>query len=211
MGKLSRRKIIAATTFLGVCVSRGSRSAWPVGPDERFDSTKLPEGWETVFGDWGIEEVPGASRNGRALIQRAIDNEFNIILAPGGPYGDVDVSVRFKPISGREDASGGIVFRFSEGRYYLMRAHANEDNFRLYYFDGRRHMLASTSIMAPMLGEWHTLRVLAHGDSLRGWLNSRPLINHRDSRFTAGRIGLWTKADSITAFDSLAITPNDAG
>jgi hypothetical protein len=121
------------------------------------------------------------------------------------------VSVRFKPISGSEDASGGIVLRFSEGRYYLMRANANEDNFRLYYFDGRRHMLASTSIMAPMLGEWHTLRVLAHGDSFGGWLNSRPLINHRDSRFTAGRIGLWTKADSITAFDSLAITPKDAG
>jgi hypothetical protein len=72
-------------------------------------------------------------------------------------------------------------------------------------------MLASASIMAPMLGEWHTLRVSANGDNLRGWLNSRPLINHRDGRFTAGRIGLWTKADSITAFDSLAITPKDAG
>jgi hypothetical protein len=72
-------------------------------------------------------------------------------------------------------------------------------------------MLASTSIMAPMLGEWHTLRVAAHGDSLLGWLNSRLLINHRDARFTTGRIGLWTKADSVTAFDSLAITPKDAG
>jgi hypothetical protein len=80
----------------------------------------------------------------------------------------IDVSVRFKPISGWEDASGGIVFRFSEGRYYLMRANATEDNFRLYYYDGRRRMLASASIMAPMLGEWHTLRVLATADSLRG-------------------------------------------
>jgi hypothetical protein len=65
--------------------------------------------------------------------------------------------------------------------------------------------------MAPMLGEWHTLRMSASGDSLRGWLNGRPLINHRDSRFTSGRVGLWTKADSITAFDSLAITSKDAG
>jgi hypothetical protein len=193
MGKLSRRNIVAASTFLGACVSTGSRFAWPSAPDERFDLTKVPEGWEILSGDWGIEEVPGASRNGRALVQRAIDNEFNVILAPGGPYGDVEVAVRFTPISGSEDASGGIVFRFSEGRYYLVRANANEDNFRLYYYDVRRHMLASTSIMAPMLGEWHTLRVSAHGDSIRGWLNSRPLINHRDPRFTAGRIGLWTK------------------
>ena len=65
--------------------------------------------------------------------------------------------------------------------------------------------------MAPMLGEWHTIRALATKDSLRGWLNGRPLINHRDTRFTAGRIGLWTKADSVTAFDGLAVTPQDAG
>ena len=159
----------------------------------------------------GIEEVPGASRNGRALVQRATNNEFNVIVAPGGPYGDVDVSVRFKPMFGWEDASGGIVFRFSEGRYYLVRANALEDNFRLYYYDRGRYMLDSASIMAPMLGAWHTLRVVANGDSLRGWLNSRPLINHRDSRFTAGRIGLWTKADSITAFDNLVITAKDPG
>jgi len=211
MSELSRRKLIAATTHLGSCASTASRFAWPAGPDERFDFTKLLDGWEIISGAWGLEEVAGASRDGRALVQRATNNKFNVILAPGSPYGDVEVSVRFKPISGSEDASGGIVFRFSDGRYYLVRANATEDNFRLYYYDGRRYMLASASIMAPMLGEWHTLRVSANGDNLRGWLNSRPLINHRDGRFTAGRIGLWTKADSITAFDSLAITPKDAG
>jgi hypothetical protein len=211
MSELSRRTLIAATTLLGSCASTASRFAWPAGPDERFDFTKLLDGWEIISGAWGLEEVAGASRDGRALVQRATNNKFNVILAPGGPYGDVDVSVRFKPISGLEDASGGIIFRFSDGRYYLVRANATEDNFRLYYYDGRRYMLASASIMAPMLGEWHTLHVSANGDNLRGWLNSRPLINHRDGRFTAGRIGLWTKADSITAFDSLAITPKDAG
>jgi hypothetical protein len=143
MDKLSRRKIIAATTLLGACVSTGGRFAWPAVPDERFDFTKLSEGWETVSGAWGMEDVPGASRDGRAFVQRATNNEFNVSIAPGGPYVDVDVSVRFKLISGWEDASGGIVFRFSEGRYYLVRANANEDNFRLYYYDRRRYMLAS--------------------------------------------------------------------
>ena len=199
---------MAASALLGACFV--SCFAWAAGPDERVDLSKLSEGWETISGIWGIENVAVASGNGRALVQRATDNEFNIIIAPGGPYGDVDVSVRFRPISGWEDASGGIVFRFSEGRYYLVRANANEDNFRLYYYEGRRRMLASASIMAPMLGEWHTLRVAAHGDSLRGWLNSRLLINHRDNRFSTGRIGLWTKADSVTAFDGLVITRKDA-
>src|SRR5216684_394609 len=106
MSELTRRKIIAATTFLGSCVSTASRFAWAAGPDERSDFTKLLDGWEIISGAWGLEEVAGASRDGRALVQRATNNKFNVILAPGGPHGDVDVSVRFKPISGSEDASG---------------------------------------------------------------------------------------------------------
>src|SRR5262245_28998222 len=110
MIKLSRRDVVAATVFLGVGASTPSRFARAAGPDERPDLTTLSEGWETVSGTWGVEDVPGGSRNGRALVQRATGNEYNVIVAPGGPYGDLDVSVRFRPISGREDASGGIVF-----------------------------------------------------------------------------------------------------
>jgi hypothetical protein len=211
MKKISRRKIIATTSVLAACVTAGKRFAWSAGTDEQLDLTRRSDGWETVSGQWGIEEVPGASRDERALLQRATNNEFNVIVAPGGPYTDVDVSVRFKPISGREDASGGIVFRFSEGRYYVVRANALEDNFRLYYYDRGRHMLTSAAIKAPTLGEWHTLRVTANKDNLRGSLNGQELINHRDSRFPAGRIGLWTKADSITAFDGLTVNSINGG
>jgi hypothetical protein len=209
MNPPSRRKFLA-TAVAGACASTAAQLAWPAGQLERFELTGL-EGWETISGTWRTEEVPGASDSGRALVQRATDNEFNVIVAPGGPYRDVDVSMRFKPISGQEDASGGIVFRFAEGRYYLIRANALEDNFRLYYYDRGRHMLTTASVMAPALGEWHTLRVLTSGENLRGWLNGRALIDHRDSRFTGGRFGLWTKTDSITAFDSVTAMAKDAG
>src|SRR5262245_7636236 len=210
MHRLSRRRLLTGATLVGAYASTGAGLAWSAGSDDRPDLAR-PESWETISGTWHTEQVPGASRDGNALVQRATNNEFNVIVAPGGPYRHVEITVRFRPISGQEDASGGLVFRFAEGRYYLIRANALEDNFRLYYYDRGRYMLASASVMAPVLGAWHTLRVLANGDSLRGWLNSRPLINHRDGRFTAGRIGLWTKADSVTAFDDLAITPKDAG
>ena len=95
-----------------------------------FPEAGLP-GWTSVAGRWAVEPMPDASGGGRALVQRAVDNAFNVIVAPGGPYTDVDVTVRFKPISGREDASGGIVFRFVDGRYYVVRANALEGNFRL--------------------------------------------------------------------------------
>ena len=166
------------------------------------------EGWKTVDGKWTVEEIPGAPSRKKVLVQRAVENQFNVIVAPGGPYTDVDVSVRFKPISGREDASGGIVFRFSEGRYYVVRANALKNNFRLYYYDRGRHQLATATVQPPVLGQWHTLRVIAVADLIQAYLDGKLLLNHRDSRFRSGQIGLWTKSDSITAFDDMEIKSN---
>ena len=175
-------------------------------PLTRFDfEQKGTQGWTTVDGQWTVEEIPDAPRGKHVLVQRAVENAFNVIVAPGGPYTDIGVTIRFKPISGRDDASGGIVFRFSEGRYYVIRANALENNFRLYYYDLGRHQLASARVQSPTLGQWHTLRVVAVGDQIQGWLDGQLLINHRDSRFRSGQVGLWTKADSITAFDDLTV------
>jgi len=175
-------------------------------PVERVDfEAKGIEGWTPVAGQWAVEEMDGAPSGKRGLVQRATRNAYNVIVAPFGPYTDVDVSMKFKPISGREDASGGIVFRFIDGKYYIVRANALEDNFRLYSYDRDRRQLATANVKAPALGQWHTVRVVAVGDHIQAWLDGTRYLDHRDSRFTSGRVGLWTKADSITAFDDLAI------
>ncbi len=179
---------------------------------ERFDfEPPTLEGWKTVDGQWTVEEMDGAPSGQRVLVQRAVKNAFNVIVAPGGPYTDVDVSVRFKPISGREDASGGIVLRYAEGRYYVVRANALENNFRLYYYDQSRHQLATATVQPPALGQWHTIRVVAVGDHFQASLDGQRLLDHRDARFRAGQVGLWTKADSITAFDDLMVRGVAAG
>ena len=128
-----------------------------------------------------------------------------MIVAPSGPFTDVDVSMKFKPISGREDASGGIVFRFTDGRYYVVRANGLEGNFRLYTYDRGRREIASASVKAPPLGQWHSVRLVAIGDQIQAWLDGKLLLEHRDTKLKSGRVGLWTKADSITAFDDLTI------
>ncbi len=179
---------------------------------ERWDfEAKGIDGWTVVTGQWAVEDMTGAPSGKRVLVQRALKNTFNVIVAPAGPYSDVDVSMRFKPISGREDASGGIVFRFADDKYYLIRANALEDNFRLYYYDRGRSMLESARVKAPSLGEWHTVRAVVVGDHMQGWLDGALLLDHRDQRFSAGRVGLWTKADSITAFDDLTVRGVAAG
>jgi hypothetical protein len=113
--------------------------------------------------------------------------------------------VAFKPISGQEDASGGIVFRFKDGLYYVVRANALEDNLRLYYYDRGRRQIATARVKAPTLGEWHVMRLVTVGDRMQAWLDGALYLDHRDARLTVGRVGLWTKADSITAFDDLLI------
>jgi 3-keto-disaccharide hydrolase len=201
--RLSRRTLVGGAAALGAgLAARPTRLR--AAPDQRFDLTKPLEGWQIVTGKWAIEAMDDAAQ-GHALVQRATDNTFNVIVAPGGPYGDVEVSVRFKPMAGREDASGGIVFRFAENHYYVIRANALEDNFNFYYYEGSRHQIAGASTKAPALGQWHRLRISAEGDRIRGWLNEQQLIDRRDQRYKSGRIGLWTKADSITAFDELTV------
>jgi 3-keto-disaccharide hydrolase len=173
---------------------------------ERFDFEEGNlEGWKTIDGQWTVEAMPGALSGERVLVQRAVKNAFNVIVAPGGPYTDVDVSVRFKPISGREDASGGIVFRFADGRYYVVRANALENNVRLYYYDRSRHQLATAKVQSPALGQWHMLRVVVVGDHIQASLDGQRLLDQRDPRFRIGQVGLWTKADSITAFDDFVV------
>ncbi len=200
--------------LLGACLLLGSTLMADAGdlklpdgiPAERFDfEQKGIEGWRSVEGRWAVEQMAGAPSGKRVLVQRAVENAFNVIVAPGGPYTDVDVSVRFKPISGREDASGGIVFRFTEGRYYGVRANALEDNFRLYSYDRGRHQLATARVEPPALGQWHTLRVVAVGGRIQAYLNGKLLLDHRDTRFGLGQVGLWTKADSVTAFDDFVV------
>ena len=174
--------------------------------EQTFDfNAKGIADWTVVEGQWVVEDMPGAEGGRKALVQRATRNEFNVIVAPPGPFTDVDVSVKFDPLSGREDASGGIVFRFADGKYYVVRANALETNFRLYSYDRGRRQLATASVKVPALGQWHTVRVVAVGDHMQAWLDGKLSLDHRDSRFKSGRVGLWTKADSITAFDDLTI------
>jgi Domain of Unknown Function (DUF1080) len=211
---LSRRKWLATTIatlgLLGVRrppAALGADLTVPGGAaEDRFDFDKAGvEGWTVVSGQWTVEDMEGAPSGKKVLVQRATRNEFNVIVAPPGPYTAIDVSMKFKPISGKQDASGGIVFRFADGKYYVVRANALEDNLRLYVYDQGRRQIASARVKPPAPGAWHDMRVVAVDHQMQAWLNGMSLLQHRDSRFKTGRVGLWTKADSVTAFDDLII------
>lgn len=157
--------------------------------------------WKFVAGKWERRK----SGDSMVLAQTAESKPWAVAILEDKRFSDVDVTVKFRPISGNEDSSGGIIFRVKDGKnYFLVRANALEDNFRFYtMIDGKRKQLATAKVDPPKQGDWHAIRVVAMGDQIQAYLNGKLLIEHKDKTFTEGYVGLWTKADSVTEFGDL--------
>lgn len=163
-------------------------------------------------GRWIVQAEPDAPSGANVLAQLSADgtdSRFPIAVADAPPLRDVRVSVQCKPISGVVDQACGLVFRYrDENNYYLTRANALEDNVRLYRVkNGNRSQFDGWS--GPVTSKaWHELRVDARGDHLEVYWEGKKIIDGRDSTFPeAGKVGVWTKADSVTYFDDLSETP----
>src|SRR2546427_2250106 len=154
--------------------------------------------WKFVAGKWTYRPS-----GGRQVLAQVVETQpWAVAILEDQKVGDVDVTVRFRPISGKEDASGGIIFRARDGRnYFLIRANALENNFRLYTIvNGKRSTIASARVTEPSLGAWHSIRVVAVGPRIQGYLDRTPLLDHEDNTFTGGWGGVWTKTESGTPF-----------
>ncbi len=116
------------------------------------------------------------------------------------------MEVKFKPISGNEDAAGGLMWRWKDGdNYYVARANALENNLSLYHTTrGSRRTIKYVD--APVPGDqWHTLRVEFAGRRIKVLLDGMQYIDLEDEHISgAGTVGVWTKADSVTAFDDFS-------
>ena len=168
------------------------------------DLSKENPKWKFVVGKWTYR--PSGGR--QVLAQVAETQPWAVALLEDQKFEDLDVTVRFRPVSGKEDASGGIILRAADGKNYLLvRANSLENNFRLYTIvNGRRSTVASARVTEPKLGEWHTIRVVAKGPKVQAYLDDALLLDHDDKTFTRGWVGLWTKADSVTEFSDLEVT-----
>lgn len=164
-----------------------------------------------AVGRW--EVVEDSSADGRkALAQLDADKtdyRFPLAIYAATFPRDLDVSIRFKAISGSVDRAGGVAFRLQDPQnYYLVRANALEDNIRLYRVrNGKREELKGAKVKVPT-GEWQTMAVRAQGNRLAVSFNGKSLFEARDETFTTGgKVALWTKADSVTHFDLVEVTP----
>jgi hypothetical protein len=182
----------------------------PVGsPPAGFTFDRTGQGRE---GRWAVvqdQTAPAGDHVLAQLDQDDTDHRFPVAVAKAPALKDLRLEVRCKPVSGKTDQACGLVFRFRDADdYYVARANALEDNVNLYQVvNGKRRQLQGWSGKVAR-GEWHALAIEARGDHLQVFWEGKPVIDVHDSTFPdAGRVGVWTKADSVTHFDALVATP----
>src|SRR5713101_8403947 len=175
-----------------------------------FDNATVgqpPAGWtatKTGSGNakWTIEKDDTAPSKPNVLKQSGVAT-YPVCFKDDTSIKDGFVEVKFKPISGKEDQAGGVVWRLKDANnYYIARANALEDNVTIYdTVNGRRTERKRTS-MKVASNQWHTLRVDFAGNHFTVTYDGKKAIEWDDNTFKdAGKVGVWTKADSVTSFD----------
>jgi len=183
---------------------------------DQAETGKLPPGWSSAhMGEgpgsvWKVLEDPSAPSKSKVLAQTSsegADDFFNLCVADDVNQQDVDLSVKFKAVSGKNDQGGGLVWRYRDANnYYIARMNPLEGNFRVYKVEnGKRTQFESADVKIPA-GEWHALRVVQRGNRIECYLDGKHYLSATDDTFTkAGKIGLWSKSDAISHFDDLTL------
>lgn len=213
--------VFSITVFLAVAVAaqtgpvNTTARTWdfsadrPGSPPAGFVFAKTGNGRP---GRWVVISSTGTGATGKVLAQLDADGtdyRFPMALAQEIAARDLRLSVLCAPVSGRGDRACGIVFRYrDENNYYVARANALEDNVRLYRVkDGRREQFGTWDGKVSS-GTWHELRADARGDRFEIYWDGKKVVDARDKTFPdAGKIGVWTKADSVTYFKTLKVEP----
>ena len=163
---------------------------------------------------WVIKDDPTAPSGGKVLAQTSADttnDRFPLCIYEPLTAKDVEVAVQFKAVAGKVDQAAGLVARFQDkDNYYITRANALENNVRLYkVVKGTRKQFAGVNVPVSA-GAWHTLKLAVQGARFQVFFNEQRVFEATDETFTdAGKVGLWTKADSVTYFDNLSIRSHD--
>lgn len=177
-----------------------------------FDDTKvgtIPENFFNVLGTWGVAPDSDAISSPNVFRQSGQfkGDDFPRVIIKDLIFSNFNLKVRCRPESGKIDQACGLLFRAQDSNnYYIARANALEGNINFYrVVNGNRQEVKSAG-GSVSTGAWHTLEVNANANHVKLRWDGNEVSSTDDSTFQSGNIGLWTKADSVTAFDDLEAT-----
>jgi len=173
---------------------------------------KLPDGFSTAVtdggqpGTWEIVDAKGTKVLAQTNTDET-DGRFPLCICDSVSIKNVEVSTDFMAVAGKVDQAAGLVARYKDkDNYYITRANALEDNLRLYKVEsGKRKQIANATLKVTS-GTWHNLKLEIEGTHLKVSCDGKSIIDADDATFQdAGKVGFWTKADSVTYFKNLKI------
>jgi 3-keto-disaccharide hydrolase len=210
-----RKKFVSFTMYMAIAslasgnicraaeaTKAGQSNQWTFDKEQ---AGKVPVETKVLAGNWAVRAESDAPSLPNVLCQTGYA-DYPALSLSEKVYDDVTVTTRFKPVSGNSDRAAGIIFRIQDkDNYYILRANALEDNVNIYkYVGGWRRAIQESSAKVPS-GTWQELHVEVKGNHIRGFLNGKQVVEATDDTFKAGKIGLWTKADSVICFDNVIV------
>ena len=125
-------------------------------------------------------------------------------------FTDGEISMRFKLLGGALDQCAGILFNLKpNGDYLAVRFNGKEDNLVLWTFEkGKRSFVKKgvKDVHIPF-NEWHTMKIAVRGTQLEGYLDGEKLLDYTLAAPVAGKVGVWSKTDSISEFADYTVQP----
>lgn len=205
---------LAATRLLALALATGCAAdprpgAGDVGGPPRGFTVALTGGGPPP--QWVVRTDPTRRDDPTVIVQESADQtsyRFPLCVYDGVTAADVSVSAEFKTIAGSVDQAAGLVLRYTPENYYVARANALEGNVNLFKTVAGKRVKIDEVDVPVTGGRWHSLRFVARGRHLTVTFDGKVVIDRDDDTFaTAGKTGLWTKADSVTAFTEFEAEP----
>ncbi|HEV2045601.1 MAG TPA: family 16 glycoside hydrolase [Chthoniobacterales bacterium] len=200
-------------TIYTLMICAGFASGTALAETINFDDAKAgapPPGWKSAVtgsgsAKWNVEQDSSAPSKPNVLKQSGVGT-FPICIYESATLKDGFVEMKFKPIGGKEDQAGGVIWRVQDSNnYYIARANALEDNVTIYHTIGGKRVAFKSINTKVKSGVWHTLRVDFEGNKFTVTFDGNKVIEATDQSFSnAGKVGVWTKADSVTLFDDFS-------
>jgi hypothetical protein len=211
--------VFAVALCAGLALAQDAGQSWSFTDDE---VGAVPKGWtpaqtagQGLLASWAVAADPSAPEPPKVVQVMEARNSgktFNLLLKDGSSFQDLDLSVKVKSVSGKEDQGGGPVWRaLDANNYYVARWNPLENNFRVYVVkDGKRKLLGSADVKADP-AKWHEINIRMVGERITAQFDESTFVEVQDATvMKPGQVGLWTKADAAAAFDQLtakAATP----
>ena len=180
-------------------------------PPAEFELSPLGESRK---GSWTVVR-DATAKAGMAIEQAGLqttEDRFPLAIYKPVSLKNAEISMRLNATGGRSNQGGGVAVRLRDPQnYYLVQLDALRDRVLLSLVNNgiSNEIVAVDADIASHT--WHDLAVRAKDDQFIVSLDGVWVFTGFDRTLShAGRIALWTKGDSITRFDSIAITPLSA-